>query len=251
MVDHVGGIEMKEDAFEIVGAPSAGGIIVVADHASNRVPAGVDLQIDEALLDTHIAIDVGVAEVARRMADRPGISAFLANVSRLVCDFNRDEDSPTLAPLVSDEQEIPGNKLDEQGREERLSRFHRPYHETLAALLEDTPPALILSLHSFTRSLSSSPQAVRPWHVGVLYNQDDRAPRLAIPLLAADGLNVGDQEPYSGRDLNYTMNRHAEARGRPYLGIEVRRDHITDEAGQAVWSERLGRVANEVASRLG
>ena len=242
---------MNEDPFEIVGTPSAGGIIVVADHASNRVPADVDLRIDEGLLDTHIAIDVGVAEVARRMADRWGISAFLANVSRLVCDFNRDEDAPTLAPQVSDEQPIPGNKLDEEGREERLVRFHRPYHETLSALLEEAPPALILSLHSFTRSLSSSPEAIRPWHVGVLYNQDDRAPRLAIPLLAAEGLTVGDQEPYSGKELNYTMNRHAEARGRPYLGIEVRRDQITDAAGQAVWAERLGRIANEVASRLG
>jgi len=58
---------------------------------------------------------------------------------------------------------------------------------------------------------------MRPWHVGVLYNEDDRAARVAIPLLEAEGLMVGDQEPYSGRLLNATMNRHAEAEGRPYL----------------------------------
>jgi predicted N-formylglutamate amidohydrolase len=241
---------MSEDAFERVGTPCAGGIVVVADHASNRVPDGVDLGIDDSLLNTHIAIDFGVAGVARRMAEQQGVSAHLAKVSRLVCDFNREEDSPTLAPPVSDGHAIPGNELDAEGRRHRLERFHRPYHGALEAMLRDAPPALIISLHSFTPSLSSSPEAVRPWQVGLLYNQDDRAPRLAIPLLEAEGLKVGDQEPYSGRVLNHTMNRHAEAHRRPYLGIEVRQDQIADTESETVWAERLGRIANEVALAL-
>jgi predicted N-formylglutamate amidohydrolase len=240
----------SEDPFLVVGEPGAGGIVVVCDHASNRVPDEIDLGIPAALLDGHIAIDFGVAGTARLMATRPRVCAFLANVSRLVCDFNRDEDSPTLAPPVSDGQVIPGNDLDPPAREQRLTRYHRPYHAALAALLDQAQPALIVSLHSFTPALSSSPEAIRPWQVGVLYNLDDRAPRLAIPPLEAEGLKVGDQEPYSGRTLNYTMNRHAEAHGRPYLGIEVRQDQILDAAGQALWAERLGRVANEVALAL-
>jgi len=47
------------------------------------------------------------------------------------------------------------------------------------------------------------------------------------------------------------MNRHAEADGRPYLGIEVRQDEIGDAEGQAVWAERLHRISNEVALKLG
>ena len=43
---------------------------------------------------------------------------------------------------------------------------------------------------------------------------------------------------------------HAEAHGRPYLGVEVRQDQIADAAGQALWAERLSRIANEVASAL-
>jgi predicted N-formylglutamate amidohydrolase len=85
----------------------------------------------------------------------------------------------------------------------------------------------------------------------VLYNADDRGARLAIPLLEAEGLTVGDQQPYSGTLLNATMNRHAEAHDRPYLGVEVRQDQIAGAAGQAVWAERLARIANEVASALG
>ena len=241
---------MSEEAFRTVGQPGAGGILVVCDHASNRVPEDIELGIDPTLLHEHVAVDIGVADVAGRMAERPGLAAFLANVSRLVCDFNREEDSPAVIPHSSDGHDIPGNLFDIAGREERLARFHRPYHDALAALLDDAPPALILSLHSFTPSLMSRPEELRPWHVGVLYNEDDRAARLAIPLLEVEGLTVGDQQPYSGKLLNATMNRHAEGHGRPYLGVEVRQDLIADETGQEEWAERLVRIAGAVAAKL-
>ncbi|MDP3905644.1 N-formylglutamate amidohydrolase [Novosphingobium sp.] len=239
------------EAFHLIGAPRFGGILVVSDHASNHVPADIDLGIDPALLDQHIAIDIGVAGVAQHMAERPGIAAFLGGVSRLVCDFNREEHAPTVVPIASDGHAMPGNALDHAGHEARLARFFRPYHAALAALLDDKPPALILSLHSFTPRLASHPEQLRPWQVGVLYNHDDRAARIAIPLLEAAGLMVGDQEPYSGRLLNATMNRHAEGEGRPYLGIEIRQDQIADAAGQQFWASLLGRICNEVALKLG
>jgi len=240
----------SEEAFRIVGEPREGGILIVSDHASNRVPDDIDLGIEPSLLGEHVAIDIGVAAVAERMARQPGVAAFLGNVSRLVCDFNRDEDSPALVPHASDGHAIPGNLFDLERREERVARFYRPYHAALAALLERAPPRLVVSLHSFTPSLKSRPQELRPWQVGVLYNADDRAARLAIPLLGNEGLIVGDQQPYSGKLLNATMNRHAESRGLPYVGIEVRQDGISDSNGQAGWAERLARLANEVAVRL-
>ena len=237
----------SEESFRLIGRPRAGGIVVICDHASNRVPPDIDLGIDPALLEQHVAIDIGVAAVAERMARQDGIAAFLANVSRLVCDFNREEDAPAVIPHASDGRDIPGNLFDVAGREERLERFHRPYHQALALLLEQSPPALILSLHSFTPVLESRPEELRPWQVGVLYNEDDRGARLAIPLLEAEGLMVRDQQPYSGRLLNATMNRHAEAHGRLYLGIEVRQDQIGDPGGQAEWAERLTRIVTALA----
>lgn len=240
----------SEEAFRVIGEPRFGGILVVADHASNRVPGDIDLGIDPSLLDEHVAIDLGVAAVAERMAANPGTAAFLGNVSRLVCDFNREEDAPAVIPHASDGHEIPGNLFDVAGREERLARFHRPYHQALATLVAAAPPALILSLHSFTPSLKTRPEELRPWQVGVLYNADDRAARLAIPRLEGEGLVVGDQQPYSGTLLNATMNRHAEAEGRPYLGVEIRQDQIAHAAGQAEWAERLHRICNAVAVEL-
>ncbi len=240
---------MSHAACRLIGTPRFGGILVVSDHASNLVPDDVDLGIAPELLDQHIAVDIGVAEVGRIMADRAGIAAFQGNVSRLVCDFNREEHAPAVIPIASDGHAIPGNALDHAGHQARLARFFHPYHAALADLLDDVPQALILSLHSFTPRLATSDEA-RPWQVGVLYNQDDRAARIAIPMLEAEGLMVGDQQPYSGRLLNATMNRHAEAEGRPYLGIEIRQDQITDAAGQVEWAERLARLCNAVALKL-
>jgi len=243
-------IAREGESWRLIGEPRFGGIQIVCDHASNRVPEGVDLGIAPELLDLHIAVDIGVDAVAQIMAQRAGIAAFCARVSRLVCDFNREEGCHTIVPLISDGHAIPGNDLrEEAGYEERYARFFRPYHAALAQLLDEVPPALILSLHSFTPRLATSDEA-RPWQIGVLYNQDDRAARIAIPLLEAEGLIVGDQLPYSGTTLNATMNRHAEAEGRPHLGVEIRQDLISDAAGQAEWAERMARICNKVALAL-
>ncbi|MFY8047890.1 MAG: N-formylglutamate amidohydrolase, partial [Erythrobacter sp.] len=199
------------------------------------------------LLHEHIALDIGTEAIAELLARDHAIPAHIAAVSRLVCDLNREESAPGLVPEASDGHLIPGNIG--ASREVRLNRFHRPYHTALEHWLAAAEPALILSLHSFTPRLETS-DAARPWQVGVLYNQDDPAARIAIPLLAAEGLMVGDNLPYSGRDLNYTMNRHAEDEGRAYLGIELRQDLAQTPADHTRWAAILADIAQRVASAL-
>ncbi len=239
---------MTEEAYRLIGTPRFGGILVMADHASNRVPPDIDLGIDPALMNEHIAVDIGVAGIAEMMALHDGTAGVLGNVSRLVCDTNREEADPASIPEVSDGRAIPGNAgID---REARLARFHRPFHEAMERALVDTPPALVLILHSFTPCLASAPDGQRPWHCGVLYDHDDRGAKLAMPMLEADGMIVGDQEPYSGKIYNSAIKRHVESDGRPYLYIEVRQDLIEDEAGQAEWADRLHRICNHIAKEL-
>ena len=246
MVDH-GGAAAVSEAFRQLGTPAPGGIVCTADHASNHVPADIPLGIPAPLLHEHIAVDIGTAAIAKRLAQDHAIPAHIAAVSRLVCDLNREETAPGLVPEASDGHPIPGNIGAD--REARLKRFHRPYHTALADWLEAARPGLILSLHSFTPRLASRDEP-RPWEIGVLYNTDDRAARIAIPLLAAEGLNVGDNLPYSGRDLNYTMNRHAEVPGRPYLGVELRQDLVQTPADHTRWASLLAKIAQRVASAL-
>lgn len=238
----------EHEAWRLLGTPRFGGILVVADHASNLVPDDIDLGIDSALMHEHIAVDIGVAGIAEMMAAREGTAALLGNVSRLVCDTNRTEQDPASVPEVSDGREIPGNVGAD--REARLARYHRPFHDKLTELLEGTPPALTLILHSYTPELASAPGEKRPWHCGLLYDEDDRGARAAFPLLEAEGLIVGDQLPYSGKVYNAAIERHVESEGRPYLYIEIRQDLIAEEAGQAEWAERMHRICNRVALTL-
>lgn len=224
-----------------IGTPRAGGILLVADHASADVPDDIDLGIDPRLLDDHIAVDRGVAAVASLLVGRGAVdTAWLGAVSRLVVDCNREVHAPGVIPIASDGHAIPGNRLSHEAHEARLARYYHPYHAGLAALIASHCPAMILSLHSFTPRLSNHPDEERPWEVGILYNEDDRLARIAIPTLAAAGWRVGDQQPYSGRLLNYSMNRHAEGNGIPYLGVEMRQDIAGTPSGALRFADALG-----------
>ena len=240
------------EAWRQIGEARTGGILLIADHASAHVPRDIDLGIDPALLANHIAIDIGVAEVAALLVEGGAVdAAILGGVSRLVVDCNREEDAPGVLPIASDGHAIPGNALDDAGREARLARFYRPYHDHIEATIAAHRPAMILSLHSFTPSLATHPEQARPWHVGVLYNEDDRLAAAAIAALEAEGLNVGDQQPYSGKQLNATMNRHAEGNAIPYVGIEMRQDLVGEAAGQALFAKRLADMCKKVTLNIG
>ncbi|MEO1048604.1 MAG: N-formylglutamate amidohydrolase [Pseudomonadota bacterium] len=227
--------------------PLAPKIVCVADHASNAVPGDVSLGVPARLMDLHIAVDIGVEGVVQRLADHHQFPAHLATLSRLVIDLHREEDHKNLVPQSSDGHLIPGNIGADVER--RLEDYYRPYHAALADFIDNSDPDLILSIHSFTPRLESD-GAERPWEVALLYNDDDRAARHAIRFFEELGFKVGDNEPYSGRDLNATMNRHAEAKGRPYCAIEIRQDLISTRADQARWAGVIADVAGRVALAL-
>ena len=238
---------LDDNPYRQVGEPIPGKIVCVADHASNFVPEDIELGIDPALLETHIAYDIGTGGIADRLSRRHGIPAHIASVSRLVCDLHRNEDDPSVMPTSSDGHLIAGNIGADL--EKRLETYHRPYHEALAKWLDEARPELIVALHSFTPTLETSDEE-RPWEVALLYNQDDSAAQHAMRLFSEEGLNVGDNQPYSGKELNATMDRHAEAHGRPYLTIEIRQDLITTEADQARWAAMVADIANRTALAL-
>lgn len=219
----------------------AGPLLLLCDHASDHVPAVIDLGIAPELLGKHIAVDIGAGPLTRALAARLGAPALLGTVSRLVIDLHRQADHPGLIPPVSDGHIIPGNAAPD--RLGRIARFHAPYHAAIDAEVRTRRPKLILSIHSFTPRLEAGEAPQRQWEVGVLYNRDTRAARPAVAWLEAQGLIVGDQEPYSGRILNATLNRHAEANGIPSIAIEVRNDLIRNEAGVARWTGVLAGLA--------
>ncbi|MGK6319758.1 N-formylglutamate amidohydrolase [Sphingomonas sp. DT-204] len=231
--------------------PGDGDVLLICDHASNALPPGVDLGIAPDLLDRHIAIDIGAGALTRALTQATGAPAMLATVSRLVIDLNREADHPTLVPAASDGHAILGNGTID--RFERIASFYAPYHRAIAAEVRARRPRLILGIHSFTPRLESGNTPERRWEIGILSNRDRRAADSAIAFLVDEGLVVGDNEPYSGRVLNATLNRHAEGQGIASAGIEIRNDLIRYEAGVARWTEILTRmiaaVRNDLASR--
>ena len=224
-----------------------GGILLICDHASNAVPEGINLGIDPGLLDKHIAIDIGAGPVTGALAARLGVPAILATVSRLVIDLHRQPDHPGLMPHTSDGHVIPGNADGDPA--DRIARFHAPYHRALAATIRETRPTLLASIHSFTPQLEQG-GGERPWEIGILSNRDRRAAEHAVALFRAAGIPTGDNEPYSGRALNATLNRHGEANGIASLAIEIRNDLIRDDSGVARWSDILAPILETIRNSL-
>lgn len=230
--------------------------LLCCDHAGRAVPAALrGLGLAPAMMDRHIAYDIGAAEVTRHLADMLDAPAVLGSYSRLVIDLNRHPDDPTSIAEVSDGVAVPGNAgLGAEARQQRRQTFFEPYHREIEARLaaarnRGIVPAL-LSIHSFTPVMEGDE---RPWHVGILWNRDDR---IAEPLIHRlrqggdklwPGLCVGDNQPYSGRaQYGYTMNVHAEPAGLPHVLVEIRQDLIDTADGQATWAGILGRVLRRV-----
>lgn len=238
-------------AYDVLPGRPGSGLLVVVDHASRAVPADIDLGIGEDLVSRHIGWDIGAAALAQALCVRLACPGLFGTVSRLVIDLHREEDSPGLIPMESDGHPIPGNRrLGEKGRADRIARYWKPYHARLADLVRQERPTMIVAVHSFTPRLEAMAGPDRPWQVGILYNRDDRAARIAIPALRAKGFETGDNQPYSGQVLNATMNMHAEAVGLPYLAIEVRNDLLANAEGIARWVEILEPVIVECRNKL-
>jgi len=181
----------------------------------------------------HIAWDIGAAGLALRLADLAGAELIRQAYSRLVVDCNRDPASADIAPQVSDGTAIPGNVgLGAEDLVARIAGIHAPYHQAIGGALDRKEPrTLVVSVHSFTPEMRG---LKRPWHVGVLHAHDSPASRRMLQgLEALGGLVVGDNQPYAMDGIDYTLPRHATARGLDYVELEVRQDLIATSEGQA------------------
>jgi len=240
--------------FDVVEGDRKRGIVLLADHARRDLPEDYgSLGLPAAEFDRHIAYDIGVEAVTRELAASLGAPAVLANFSRLLIDPNRGEDDPTLIRQLYDGTVVPGNyPLAADERERRLDRFYRPYHDAVGAMIASVAqasgrPPFIFSVHSFTPVMQG---IKRPWHVGILWDLDDRVARPLIDMLAADkSLVVGDNEPYDGALRGDTMYKHAIVNGYAHALIEIRQDLIATGKDALAWARRLAPVVDAIDRR--
>lgn len=206
------------------------------------------LQVDGPALATLVAPARAIGRDADLYVDElyedvpsTGATLLCAHVSRYVVDLNRSEtdldaESVEGAPrtaratrgivwrLTSDAQRVLEGPLPRRELERRLELAYRPYHRTLASLLEQKRAkfgfALLLAAHSMPsvgRAGHGDPSAVRADVVpgtrgrtsasGAIIDVVDQHAR-------ATGLSVAHDDPYQG---GFTTQHY----GRPDLAVHV------------------------------
>ena len=238
--------------YSVVNPGAESPLLLVGDHAGRDIPRRLKgLGLPPGALDGHIAWDIGAGALGEALAARLGATFIRQRYSRLVIDCNRDPARPDAMPEISDRVPVPGNTgLDPGGRAARVREIFEPYHARIAAELDArTGPTVVVSVHSFTPVLAG---AARPWRFGVLHLGASRfSQSMLARLRAAFGEDlVGDNQPYSMDGTDFTVPRHAVARGLDYLELEVRQDLIGEPAGQAEVAARLAPMLAESAAEL-
>lgn len=215
--------------------------VLCVEHARNYIPPEMNnLGVSEADLQSHIAYDIGIEGVTRRLSDDLDIPAIYGLYSRLIIDLNRPLDHPELIWTQSDGIVIPGNiGLSEGDHGRRIREIYDPYHEAAGKMMRGDP--VVIGMHSCTPQLRGQP--FRPWHIGLsTYDSEDEMAALADVLKSFD-LKVGIHEPYDTRELpGSSLDRHGRRNGLPHILIEIRQDLIADDAGQARWADIMARA---------
>jgi predicted N-formylglutamate amidohydrolase len=235
-----GSLEFENDSpelpYEIFNPGGSARLLLVCDHATAIIPQHYDrLGLDTTILHRHVAWDIGAADVTRRVARALDATAVLSRFSRLLIDPNRPLDHPTLVVAESDGMAIPGNRdLRPDEVERRVGQYYRPYHqairEQMARLRENGGTPAFVAIHSFTPAMNGFR---RPWHIGLLWNQDPRMRDLFLAAFENDSsVVIGDNEPYTGQTHNHTADTYGTDAGLPHISIEFRQDLI-DTPGEA------------------
>ena len=225
-------------------ADSDSPFLFACDHAGRRMPKALgDLGLAPEHFERHIAYDVGIEPVARRLAAAFDAPLVAQTYSRLVIDCNRPTHVPASIPTLSEATPIPGNQgISAAERAARIDALFRPYHDTLERILEarkrQDVPTVLIAMHSFTPVYNG---ASRPWRLGLLYDRDARLAGALLRILNDDAAPyIGDKLPYAvSEQTDYTLPVHGERRGLLHAGLEIRQDLIGDRSGQSAWADWL------------
>ena len=243
---------------EVVRPDATSPFFLTCEHAGRAFPVRLGtLGLSGPDVGRHIAWDIGAAGVARGLSARLDATLVLQRYSRLVVDCNRAPGADDFVVEVSEDTVIPGNRgLNAAAIEARAVEIFHPYHDRIHDLLEARIAAhrltVVVSVHTCTPVFHG---VHRPWHIGVMYEHDDRLAREMLAVLRDEGedagLEVGDNEPYfMTSDKDYSMPRHGQGRGILHAGFEIRQDLVESESGQREWAGRVERVLRESLGRL-
>jgi predicted N-formylglutamate amidohydrolase len=201
----------------------------------------------------HLAVDIGAGPLTEKLADSLGVTAVLAQYSRLVMDCNRQLMDPSAFLQFGDGVLVPGNRnLHQSDKDLRAETLYWPYHDAVdkqvQRLRDMGPEPAFIAIHSFTPVMNGE---ARPWEMGVLWDTDTRLRDIFLAGFSAAGYFVGDNQPYSGKaPQDFTIDHHAEEVGLPHIGIEIRQDLIDDNAGVEIIANVMHKIIESIPKRL-
>ncbi|MCM2436077.1 MULTISPECIES: N-formylglutamate amidohydrolase [Rhizobium/Agrobacterium group] len=236
--------------YEFIAETGFSDIVLVCEHASNFIPSEYSqLGLSDDDVQRHIGWDIGAGEVTRLLAKGLGAAAFLGNYSRLLIDLNRPLGAIDSIPEQSEGTVIPGNcTISARERGLRAELLFVPFHNALSAYLTQRKQlhrtTRLLTIHSFTPVYQG---VIRPWDAGVLYaSAREFAQRVLTGLKDATAFNIVFNEPYRiDRDSDYAILVHGDDRAIDAVLLEIRNDHIGDQAGVREWAGLLAGVITE------
>ena len=244
-------IPLAASAPEVLNPRGAFPCIVAVGHAGAEIPPDLQgLGLRPFALGSHHALDRGVAALARALAGLIDAAAILRRTSRLVIDCNRWLGDPRSILTSIDGEPVPGNAaLSSADREARAEAVLWPHHRRLGALVAEAerrhPRPALLALHSFTRH---SGGARRLWDAGTIWHEREAMSAAILEALGRDGtLTLGSNEPYSGRDGVYTVDRHSYGTGIRACGLEVADDLLLADGRAEDWGQRIAAALREAA----
>ncbi len=223
------------NAVSVRKADAAPKVLIVCEHASNRIPPHLhSLGLQEDLTSSHIAWDPGAWQVAEFLADVLEADLVTGQLSRLIYDCNRAPEAHDAVPEKSETHDIPGNQdLSDADLLDRVALVYKPFRDALASAISDRRPSLelLVTIHSFTPVFHDKQRDVE---VGVLHGRDKA---FALSMMAnarvAAGLDVRLNEPYGPQSgVSHTLDVHGAENDLPSVMIEIRNDLIANATSQ-------------------
>ena len=206
-------------------------VVVSCEHAAWAVPATCDLGVPDDVLQSQAGWDPGALDIARLLAAQFDVPLLAGSYSRMFVDLNRAVDHADVVPRHSYGADVPGNVgLDAAAIVARLAAHHTPYWTEVAnavdASLHQGRACVHLSSHSFCPQLDP---IQRDFDVGVLFDpayefEAEIAQRL-LTELAAMGLAVRPNAPYTGSGPALVTSLRATRGAFRYAGIEIETSH--------------------------
>ena len=233
-------------AFTLLNPENTGSFIFSCEHASNRLPDGIEAtSADMHFLQTHWGWDIGAESVTRHLVEATGSQGILATHSRLWIDLNRSLDRADMFRRETEGHQLTFNiELNDAEQQRRLNSVYHPFHTAYDDLVKErvqhNKPVLLVSIHSFTPVWNGS---VRTMDVGVLFDECAELGHQLADFLKEEDLFVEVNAPYTGRSgLMHSVEDKGKRHQCPHLELEINQALICTPERQRLIANKIHRA---------